>query len=202
MDIKTVNFIKSSTQMDQLPPGDKPEFAFVGRSNVGKSSLINKLCGRKSLAKTSGTPGKTQMINHFIVDDSWLLVDLPGYGYAKVSKKQRKQFEKMLRNYVTQRWNLLTVFVLVDSRHAPQENDLEFISFLGISQIPLCIVFTKLDKLNHVQRRDNLALYHKTLSEIWEELPPIFYTSAETGEGKDEILSYVTETSKVFYQEE
>ncbi|MEM7036729.1 MAG: ribosome biogenesis GTP-binding protein YihA/YsxC [Bacteroidota bacterium] len=198
MEIKSVNFIQSASQFSQLPPPTIPEYAFVGRSNVGKSSLINMLCRHKGLAKTSSTPGKTQVINHFKVDERWYLVDLPGYGYARVSKKARVKFENMIRDYVLKRQNLISVFVLVDSRHAPQDLDLNFMEFLGISGIPFSIIFTKLDKLNKNQRRDNLAHYKEKMGEVWEELPPMFLSSSETAEGREEILAYLGENMQYF----
>jgi GTP-binding protein len=193
MEIKTAYFFRSSQYYSQLPPGDKPEFAFVGRSNVGKSSLINKLTRQKGLAKTSSTPGKTQLINHFIIDNRWYLVDLPGYGFARVSKRARVGFENMIRDYVTRRPSLVTVFVLVDSRHEPQKLDLEFMEYLGISEVPFAIVFTKMDKLGRQKQMQNIEEYKKQLLENWEELPPIFATSAESGEGCEELLGYIAE---------
>jgi GTP-binding protein len=198
MEIKSAYFFRSSQHFSQLPPADKPEFAFVGRSNVGKSSLINKLAHQKGLAKTSQTPGKTQLINHFIVDGSWYLVDLPGYGFARVSKKARVGFENMIRDYVTRRPSLITVFVLVDSRLEPQKLDLEFFEYLGISEVPFVIVFTKIDKLSKNEFGANTTKYLDTLRESWEELPPIFYTSAETGAGCSELLAYISENMGYF----
>lgn len=193
MEIKTAYFFRSSQYFAQLPPADKPEFAFVGRSNVGKSSLINKLTRQKGLAKTSATPGKTQLINHFIIDNRWYLVDLPGYGFARVSKKARVGFENMIRDYVTRRQSLVTVLVLVDSRHEPQKLDLEFMEYLGISEVPFAIVFTKMDKLGRQKQMQNVEAYKQHLLESWEELPPIFATSAESGEGCEELLNYIAE---------
>lgn len=166
---------------------------------MGKSSLINKLCRKKGLAKTSSTPGKTQLINHFEVDASWYLVDLPGYGYARVSKRARRGFEKMIQDYITKRQNLISVFVLVDSRHAPQALDLEFMEFLGISAIPFVIVFTKIDKLNQNQRKKNIEAYKKKLLESWEALPPTFVTSSETGAGREDLLAYIEENLQYFH---
>lgn len=193
MEIKSAHFLKSSQHYSELPPGDKPEFAFVGRSNVGKSSLINKITRHKGLAKTSSTPGKTQLFNHFIIDKTWYLVDLPGYGFARVSKKQRVGFENMIRDYTTRRQNLVTVFVLIDSRLEPQKLDLEFMEYLGISQVPFSIVFTKTDKLGKSKLAMMLDAYKTTLLETWDELPPVFQTSAETGEGCPELLNYIAE---------
>jgi GTP-binding protein len=198
MEIRSAYFFRSAQHFSQLPPADKPEFAFVGRSNVGKSSLINKLVQQKGLAKTSQTPGKTQLINHFIIDKEWYLVDLPGYGFAKVSKKARVGFENMIRDYVTRRRSLIVVFVLVDSRHEPQKLDLEFMEYLGISQVPFAIVFTKTDKLGKTALQANLDAYKTALAEHWEELPPMLVTSAETGLGCDELRAYIGENMKFF----
>jgi GTP-binding protein len=197
MEITNAYFFRSSQHYSQLPPADKPEFAFVGRSNVGKSSLINKVVNHKGLAKTSSTPGKTQLINHFIVGKSWYLVDLPGFGYAKVSKKTRATFQGMITDYVTKRRNLVTVFVLVDSRHEPQKIDTEFMEYLGISQVPFAIVFTKIDKLGKNALAANIERYKARLSEEWEELPPMFLTSADTGEGCAELRAYIGENLAV-----
>jgi GTP-binding protein len=198
MEIKTAYFFRSSQHFSQVPPGDMPEFAFVGRSNVGKSSLINKLVNQKGLAKTSQTPGKTQLINHFIINKQWYLVDLPGYGYARVSKTARVAFENLIRDYVTQRQNLILLFVLVDSRHEPQKLDLEFMEYLGISQVPFAVVFTKTDKLGKVALEAALDVYRAKLLETWEELPPMFYTSAETGAGVDELRTYIADNTQYF----
>lgn len=184
--------------MAQLPPDNYPEYAFVGRSNVGKSSLINKLCGRKSLAKTSSTPGKTQLINHFIINESWYLVDLPGYGYASVSKKKRATFGDMIFDYLMTRRNMMNVFVLIDSRLKPQANDLEFMEFLGVKGIPFSILFTKIDKLNQKEFSRNLKNYKHTLLETWEELPHMIYTSAVSGRGIKELGSYIEEINPLF----
>lgn len=193
VEIKSAHFFKSSQHFFQLPAPDKPEFAFVGRSNVGKSSLINRLTRQKSLAKTSSTPGKTQLFNHYIIDNTWYLVDLPGYGFARVSKKARVGFENMIRDYTTRRQSLVTVFVLVDSRLEPQKLDLEFMEYLGISQVPFTIVFTKTDKIGKSKLHGQLEAYKSKLLENWEELPPIFQTSSETGEGCAELLEYIQE---------
>lgn len=193
MEIKSAYFFRSAEHFSQLPPADKPEFAFVGRSNVGKSSLINKLVNQKGLAKTSGTPGKTQLINHFTINKNWYLVDLPGFGWAKVSKKIRAHFEGMIKDYVTGRTNLVTVFVLVDSRHEPQKLDTDFMEYLGVSQVPFCIVFTKIDKLGKNVIQLNVDRYKAALKEQWEELPPIFITSSETGHGCEELRAYIGE---------
>ena len=191
-------YITSSVKLNQCPEPDKPEYAFIGRSNVGKSSLINMLTGRKKLAKVSGSPGKTITINHFLIDKTWYLVDLPGFGYAKRSKSERAKWEKMIRSYLLQRTNLLSVFLLIDIRHDPQKNDLEFMEWLAISQIPFTILFTKADKLNKLKIESAIRTYQKQLTENWEELPHIIVTSAVNGSGKDEWLDYIGETNSVF----
>lgn len=191
-------FVKSSAKLDQLPAANKPEFAFIGRSNVGKSSLINMLTSKKELAKTSGNPGKTQTINHFIIDENWYLVDLPGYGFARVSQTTRAEWFDLMREYLTQRENLLNVFVLVDVRIEPQKSDIEFINFLGEEGVPLSIVFTKADKITPNKVRQSTELFKNKLLETWEELPPIFITSAETRAGKEEILNYINECLPLF----
>jgi GTP-binding protein len=199
--VRTAEFIKSSTRPDQYPPADYPEYAFIGRSNVGKSSLINMLTERKSLAKISATPGKTQLINHFLIDeatDPWLLADLPGYGYAKVSKKERRTFDTMIRTYLKQRPNLMCSFVLLDSRHTPQKNDLEFMEWLGENRIPFVMVFTKLDKLSSSERSTNLKKYQTEMLKKWEFLPQIFQTSSEKGIGQDELLEFIRDVNKSF----
>jgi len=188
----------SSSTIDKCPKGDKPEYAFIGRSNVGKSSLINMITGEKKLAKTSSTPGKTQLINHFIINESWLLADLPGYGYAKISKETRAKWEKMIRGYLLKRENLLNTFILIDARIEPQQSDLEFMEWLGISRIPFVIVFTKSDKLKNLELANNVAHYKKVLAEGWEELPQMIISSALTKNGKEEILAFIEETNKVF----
>jgi GTP-binding protein len=189
--VKKVEFLLSVPRQDMLPVKNMPEYAFVGRSNVGKSSLINMLVQKKNLAHTSGQPGKTQTINLYEVDNSWLLADLPGYGFAKASKAQREQFRKMITHYLTQRANLINVFVLVDSRLEPQNSDLEQIDFMGENAIPFSIVFTKTDKLSQSQLAKNLSIYEEALAENWQVLPPMFYTSAEKGRGRDELLEYI-----------
>ncbi|TNE78883.1 MAG: YihA family ribosome biogenesis GTP-binding protein [Bacteroidetes bacterium] len=193
MEIKTARFISSYTELSKLPSDQKVELAFIGRSNVGKSSLINMLCNEKKLAKTSSQPGKTQTINHFLINDFWYLVDLPGYGYAKVSKDKREKWGSMIRNYLVKRETLYSVFVLVDSRLEPQKIDLEFINWLGEKEIPFSIVFTKCDKLGKNALAQNLKKYQKKLSEVWVELPPMFQTSSETQQGKEDLLSYFAE---------
>ena len=196
MEIKKAEFTISAPTVLMCPADNKPEYAFIGRSNVGKSSLINMLCNNKKLAKTSATPGKTLLINHFIINREWYLVDLPGYGYAKRSKTEIKKLDQMIRGYILQREQLVNVFVLVDIRLEPQKIDLEFINWLGESGIPFAIVFTKADKLNISQTRASVERYEKTLSETWEELPKMFITSSEKRTGKDEVLGYIEEINK------
>ena len=191
MIIKDARFISSNTKFDKLPKDNMPEYAFIGRSNVGKSSLINALVQRKGLAKTSATPGKTIAINHFVVNDKWYLVDLPGYGYAKRSKKSREEWRVMLANYISRRRNLLYTFVLVDSRIEPQDSDIGFMEWLGENQVPFCIVFTKADKLSKAELQRNVEAYKQRLLEDWEELPPVFVTSSETKMGCEEILDFI-----------
>jgi GTP-binding protein len=193
MEIKSAEFLISNTDITLCPQDDKHEYAFIGRSNVGKSSLINRLVGRKNLAHTSGTPGKTQLINHFTINNSWYLVDLPGYGYAKVSKSSRSKFQKMIEDYILERPNLVTLFVLIDSRHEPQKIDLEFMDWLGETGMPFSMVFTKIDKLKVNQFNNNLKIYNAKMLETWNVLPKQFATSAETGVGKAEILNYIGE---------
>ena len=191
MEIKTAEFTLSAPTVGMCPQDTKPEYAFIGRSNVGKSSLINMLTNNKKLAKTSATPGKTLLINHFIINKEWYLVDLPGYGYAKRSKKEIDKLDQMIRGYILQREQLVNVFVLVDVRLEPQKIDLEFIEWLGVSSVPFAIIFTKADKLTPNKARQAVEAYKKTLLETWEELPPIFLTSAEKREGRDEVLQYI-----------
>lgn len=192
MEIKNSEFTISSATLSQCPNDTKPEFAFIGRSNVGKSSLINMLCNHKGLAKTSATPGKTLLINHFIINREWYLVDLPGYGYAKRSKVVQKKLEQMISSYILQREQLVNLFVLIDIRHEPQKIDMEFITWLGESGIPFSIIFTKADKLGNLQKAAKAAkAYMETLKEQWEELPPYFVTSSEKKFGRDEVLDYI-----------
>lgn len=191
INIKKATFLKSSSNHEDCPVVDFPEVAFVGRSNVGKSSLLNMLTDRKSLAKVSSTPGKTRLINHFMIDETWYLVDLPGYGWAKVSRKETAKWEEMVHDYFQYRENLAIVFVLIDIRHKPLSSDLEMIKWLGENGIPLSIIFTKTDKLSKNKKVQMLAAYKKTLLTIWEELPPIFETSVHLGQGKDEILKFI-----------
>ena len=191
MEIKKAEFTLSAPMVSMCPNDTKPEYAFIGRSNVGKSSLINMLCRNKKLAKTSATPGKTLLINHFIINNEWYLVDLPGYGYAKRSKKEIERLDQIIRGYILQREQLVNVFVLVDIRLEPQKIDLEFMEWLGVSSIPFAIIFTKADKLTANKCQQAMAAYKKKLSETWEELPPIFLTSAEKRDGRDEVLDYI-----------
>lgn len=195
MIIKTAEFVKSSGKWQECPEPNIPEYAFIGRSNVGKSSLINAMMNHKDLAKTSQTPGKTQLINHFLVNENWYLTDLPGYGYAKVSKVQRKDFEKLITNYILNRRNLVNLFVLVDVRHTPQKIDLEFIQWCGESGIPFSIVFTKADKLKPNAVVKNVEDYKAELHKTWEDLPELYITSAEKKEGGDNILNFIQKTN-------
>ena len=181
----------SNSNVTKAPKDRMPEYAFIGRSNVGKSSLINMLMERKDLAKTSGKPGKTQLINHFKINDEWFLVDLPGYGYAKISKKKRTIFQFFIENYFKEREQLVCTFVLIDSRHDPQKIDLEFMKFLGENQIPFCIVFTKADKLGSSKINKQITSYKKKLLNTWETLPTSFITSSSTGLGREEFLTFI-----------
>jgi GTP-binding protein len=196
MEIKSAEFVISAPIVSQCPADTKPEYAFIGRSNVGKSSLINMLSRNKKLAKTSATPGKTLLINHFIINKEWYLVDLPGYGFAKRSKKEIAKLDQMIRGYILGREQLVNVFVLVDVRLEPQAIDLEFINWLGLSSIPFAIVFTKSDKLSAAKVRANVAAYERKMLETWEEMPPYFITSSEKHEGRDEVLNYIEQINK------
>lgn len=191
MVIKSAEFVISNSQVSKCPTTGLPEYAFIGRSNVGKSSLINMLTGKKGLAMTSQKPGKTQLINHFIINGAWYLVDLPGYGYARLSKDGREKLKTMIEDYTLERKELICLFVLVDSRHEPQKIDLEFIQWLGEEGVPFALVFTKADKLTKGRLAANLEAYKACLLEEWEELPPIFVTSSEQQLGRDELLSYI-----------
>jgi GTP-binding protein len=202
MEINDAKYLISNADYAQCPPPDKPEYAFIGRSNVGKSSLINMLCNKKALAKTSSAPGKTQLINHFEVIASdrqkWYLVDLPGYGYAKVSQSSRRRWEQMIENYIRKRENLTCLFVLIDSRHEPQKIDLAFINQLGNWEIPFAVIFTKADKNKPGATLRNVTAFVNRLKETWEEVPPFFVTSAETGEGRALVLDYIDDLNKAF----
>ena len=196
MEIKSAEFVVSNTDVKKCPEGNKPEYAFIGRSNVGKSSLINMITGKKGLAMTSSKPGKTQLINHFIINDSWYLVDLPGYGYAQRGKEGRENIRIIIEDYILEREQLTNLFVLLDCRLEAQKIDLEFMEWLGENGIPFSIVFTKIDKLGGGKLRENLNAYTKKLLESWEELPPILLTSSEKKEGKEELLNYIDEITK------
>lgn len=196
MVITDAQFLKSSSNLQECPSPNKPEYAFIGRSNVGKSSLLNMLCQRKNLAKTSGTPGKTRLINHYLINNQWYFVDLPGYGYAKLSKKERLKFTNLINDYLLHRSNLVSLFVLVDSRHPPMEQDLDFINNLGKNGIPFSIVFTKTDKLKPMQLENNTLVYKKRLLQDWAEIPQLFFTSVITQKGRDEILQFIEKLNK------
>ena len=196
MEIKTAEFTLSSPMVSMCPKDTKPEYAFIGRSNVGKSSLINMLCRNKRLAKTSATPGKTLLINHFIINREWYLVDLPGYGFAKRSKSEVQRLDQMIRGYLLECEQLVNVFVLVDVRLEPQAIDLEFINWLGVSSIPFAIIFTKADKLSALKVRQNVEAYKTKMLETWEEMPPYFITSAEKQDGRDDVLGYIEQINK------
>lgn len=196
MEIKTAEFVISNTDYKKCPQSNLPEYAFIGRSNVGKSSLINMLCNRKDLAMTSSKPGKTLLINHFLINNSWHLVDLPGYGYATTGKKMREQLKSIIESYILYREQLTCVFLLVDSRHEPQKIDIDFMNWLGENGIPFALVFTKLDKMSSLRSRENLKLYQEKLLETWETLPPIFATSAEKAMGRNEVLGYINDINK------
>lgn len=200
MNIKDVQFVMSNSDVQKCPDPDRPEYAFIGRSNVGKSSLINMLMQRKKLAKTSSTPGKTQLINHYMVNDEWYLVDLPGYGYAKMPLKEKEKLEKMISNYILERKNVVNVFVLIDSRHNPQQIDLEFMEWLGESGIPFIMVFTKSDKLKKSEVDRNLSQYNLKMLESWEELPMQYLTSTEKGTGREELLTCIANLNADFKQ--
>ena len=202
MDIKKSEFTISSATVSQCPKDTKPEFAFIGRSNVGKSSLINMLCNRKGLAKTSATPGKTLLINHFIINNEWYLVDLPGYGFAKRSKTVQKKLDQMITSYILQREQLVNTFVLIDIRHDPMKIDTDFINWLGESSVPFSIIFTKADKLGPVKAKQNAGKWMAALKDQWEELTPYFITSSEKRTGKDEVLTYIEDILKSIATEE
>lgn len=201
MQIKQAEFVVSNSDVAKCPKELLPEYAFIGRSNVGKSSLINMLTGQNKLAKTSSKPGKTQLINHFKINQNWFLVDLPGYGYAKVSKQSKQKFQQFITDYFEQREQLISAFVLVDVRHEPQKIDLDFFAYLGENSIPFAIVFTKADKLSKSNINRNVAIYQKKLlADVWEEMPPYFVTSSENGLGKDNLLEYIEQINQTLRQ--
>ncbi len=197
MIIRTAEFIISNSDYSMCPQDNKPEYAFIGRSNVGKSSLINMLTDRKGLAKTSSTPGKTMLINHFLINDEWYLVDLPGYGYARRGKEGREKIRQIIEDYILEREQLTNLFVLIDSRHEPQKIDIEFMEWLGEFGVPFAIVFTKSDKQGPLRLQQNIEAYKNTLLETWEELPPIFVTSSEKKKGGEEVLDYIDSINKM-----
>lgn len=198
MIIKKAEFIISNTDISKCPETKLPEYAFIGRSNVGKSSLINMLTDNKKLAKTSGRPGKTQLINHFLVNENWYLVDLPGYGYAKTSKENRFKWTKFIERYLRERENLLNTFVLIDARLEPQKIDVEFLNWCGHNQIAFSMVFTKIDKLSSSALQKNIAQYKKEMLKTWEELPPVFLTSSESKFGREKVLNYINEINQLY----
>ena len=201
MIIKSAEFEISNSTVSKCPDSSLPEYAFIGRSNVGKSSLINMLTGRNGLAKTSSTPGKTMLINHFLINGEWYIVDLPGYGYARRGKESRDKLRRMIERYVLGRQQMTNLFILVDSRHEPQKIDLEFMEWCGENEVPFSIVFTKMDKLGKVAGGRNVAAYKQRLLETWEELPPIFETSSEDGRGREELLDYIEQINRSLSQQ-
>ncbi|SHJ23400.1 GTP-binding protein [Arenibacter nanhaiticus] len=201
MKIKSADFVMSNSKVAHCPKDPIPEYAFIGRSNVGKSSLINMLTQRKNLAKTSGRPGKTQLINHFKINENWFLVDLPGYGYARVSKKDKKTFQKYITDYFLEREQLVCAFVLIDIRHEPQKVDMDFLEWMGENQIPFCIIFTKADKLKPKAIENHVNSYiGKLLEGVWEEAPQYFITSSSTGIGQEEVLNFIEPINEQFYK--
>jgi len=201
MKIISADFVISNSEVNRCPKENFPEYAFIGRSNVGKSSLINALVERKSLAKTSGRPGKTQLINHFLINKNWFLVDLPGYGYARVSKSEKKTFQKFITNYFKQREQLVCAFVLVDSRHEPQKIDMAFMEWLATNGVPFYIIFTKSDKLTKTQLPKNIENYKRKMLEFWEEMPPYFIASSSKKEGCEEVLQHIDQLNDNFHKE-
>lgn len=197
MNINSAKFEISNSDVNKCPPTTRHEYAFIGRSNVGKSSLINMLTGRKGLAMTSSTPGKTTLINHFLINDEWYIVDLPGYGYAQRGKQMQAQIKRIIEDYILQRGQMTCLFVLIDSRHDPQKIDMQFLEWLGENEVPFAIVFTKLDKLSSTAGKIQTKKYLDTLREQWEELPPVFYTSSSDGRGRKELLDYIEELNKL-----
>lgn len=202
MIINSARFVISNTSVNKCPAEMRHEYAFIGRSNVGKSSLINMLTGKKSLAQTSSKPGKTLLINHFLINESWHIVDLPGYGYAQRSKESRQSIERIIQEYILNRMQMTNLFLLIDVRHRPQKIDLEFMEWLGENEVPFAIVFTKLDKLSATAGKKSISAYCTTLREQWEELPPIFATSSEDGRGREELLDYIDQLNQLPLQEE
>lgn len=200
MNVSSAKFVKSSTRVEDCPQADLPEYAFIGRSNVGKSSLINKLANQSKLAKTSSTPGKTQLINHFLINESWYLVDLPGYGFAKMPLKEKAKMEQMITNYLLKRRNLMNIYVLIDSRHAPLEIDLSFMENLAENQLAFSMVFTKTDKNKPAKLDQLIQKYTKHLKQFWEELPPVFLTSSETGVGIESLLKEIEKINSFYSQ--
>ena len=201
MHIKSAQFVISNSDVEKCPPSLLPEYAFIGRSNVGKSSLINSICNKKRLAKTSSRPGKTQLINHFLINDNWYLVDLPGYGYARASKTQKKVFQSFITEYFKKRKQLMNAFLLIDLRHKPQIIDLNFMQWLGANQIPFSLVFTKADKLKPKVLEKNIKDYtSEMLAKAWEELPPVFVTSSLQRTGGEELLNYIDQLNSLFYK--
>lgn len=198
MTINSAIFIKSSESVKHLPKSNYPEYAFIGRSNVGKSSLINSLCQRKNLAKTSSTPGKTRLINHFLINNAWYLVDLPGYGFARVSRSMRNKFSGLIHEYLLSRESLVNTYVLIDSRLPPQNIDLEFMEWMALNQLPFTMIFTKADKLSKNQLNTNLIQYHSAMLQFWEELPSHIVTSSLDGRGRDEILSQIESCNRLY----
>ena len=201
MEINSVSFVKSSAHPRECPPMDKAEYAFIGRSNVGKSSLINMIVGRLSMAKISSTPGKTQLINHFVINEEkepWYLTDLPGFGYAKVSKKDRVKWERTSKQFLEGRRNLMCTMMLVDSRQKPQKVDLDFMAYMGNEGLPFVIVFTKVDKLNKTERAEFQSAYTEVMMKQWHKMPPVFITSSETKEGREELLNFFEQTNLLF----
>lgn len=196
MEIKSAEFVISNTNVKKCPTGDLPEYAFIGRSNVGKSSLINMLTGKKGLAMTSQKPGKTLLINHFLINGQWYLVDLPGYGFAQRGKEGRENIQRIIEDYILEREQLTNLFVLIDCRHEPQKIDLEFMEWLGENEILFSLIFTKIDKISKGRLQENLKVYQTKLLESWEELPPILLSSSEKKEGRDKILNYIDEINK------
>ncbi len=199
MEIKSAKFIISNTDVKKCPQDNRREYAFIGRSNVGKSSLINMLTGKKSLAMTSSTPGKTMLINHFLINDAWYLVDLPGYGYAQRGKESRKQLKNIIESYILKREQMVNLFLLIDSRHKPQKIDMEFMEWLGENGVPFSIVFTKLDKMSSSAAKKAVEVYCDQLKEVWEELPPIFKSSSVDGRGRTELLNYIEQLNSMTF---